>query len=151
MPPSRTPNQPLEKQAPLLWVILHVGCFVVGLALAALTIPLPDGVALLARLGFSAVLVLGVSLVSLAAWRQSVVLRALRTVTGTPWRWVVLLAAVCAGVLVWIWLTGTQSADASTLSAMGTTFLAAALLWLALSVALHNLVKIFASTSPKAP
>lgn len=145
MPPGKTPNQPLEKQAPLLWVIIHLGSFVLGLGLAGLTIPLQEGVALIARLGFTAILVLGVALEVIAGWRQTVVLRALGRVTPSPWRWIVALAAVCSGTLVWLWVTGAQSAEADTLAKLGTTLIAALLLGLAIAVGTHALVKALAA------
>ncbi|GAB3815249.1 hypothetical protein GCM10028820_12370 [Tessaracoccus terricola] len=146
MPPGQTPNQPLAKQAPLLWVIIHVGSLLLGLGLAGLTIPLQEGLALIARLGFSAILVLGVALEVIAAWRQTVVLRALGGVAPSPWRWVVVTAAVGAGILAWVWLTGTQSHDADVPATLGTTALGALLLALAIAVGLHFLVNALGAT-----
>ena len=145
------PRWTSEKQVPFLWIILYLGCLGLGLALAGLTMPVPGDVVLLVRVGFGTVLVLCLVLVAIASWRQTKALRKLRRVPPSPWRWIALLAAVVAAVLVWTWATGVQAEASEKLARLGTTMLTAVLLGLAISVGTHALVKILAAGTPDAP
>ncbi|MDU7361763.1 MAG: hypothetical protein E7L00_11235 [Propionibacteriaceae bacterium] len=145
------PRWTSEKQVPFLWIILYLGSLGLGLALAGLTMPVPGGVVLLVRVGFGTVLVLCLVLVAIASWRQTKALRELRRVSPSPWRWIALLAAVVAAVLVWTWATGVQAEASEKLARLGTTMLTAVLLGLAISVGTHALVKILAAGTADAP
>lgn len=145
------PRWTSEKQVPFLWIILHLGCLVMGLALAVLTMPGPGDVVLVVRVGFGAVLVLCLVLVAIASWWQTKMLRELRRVSPSPWRWIALLAAVVAAVLVWTWATGVQAEASEKLVSLGTLMLTAVLLVPAISVGTHALVKILAAGTPDAP
>ena len=140
-----------EKQVPFLWIILYQGCMGLGLALAVLTMPGPGDVVLVVRVGFGTLLVLFLVLVAIASWRQTKVLRELRRVSPSPWRWIALLAAVVAAVLVLTWATGVQAEASEKLVSLGITMLTAVLLGPAISVGTHALVKILAAVTPDAP
>lgn len=145
------PRWTSEKQVPFVWIILYLGCLVLGLVLAVLTMPVPGDLVLLVRVGFGTLLVLCLVLVAIASWWQTKLLRELRRVSPSPWRWIALLAAVVAAVLVWIWATGVQAGAPDVLVSMGTTMLTAVLLVPAISVGTHALVKILAARTPDAP
>lgn len=145
------PRWTYEKQVPFLWIILHLGCLLMGLALAALTMPGPGEVVLAGRIAFGTVLVLCLVLVAIASWWQTKMLRELRRVSPSPWRWIALLAAVVAAVLVWTWATGVQAEASEKLVSLGTLMLTAVLLVPAISVGTHALVKILAARTPDAP
>lgn len=146
-----TPRWTSEKQVPYLWTILYLGCLGLGVALAALTMRGPGDVVLVVRVGFGALLVLFLVLVATASWRQTKMLRELRRVSPSPWRWIALLAAVVAAVLVWTWATGVQAEASEKLVSLGTLMLTAVLLVPAISVGTHALVKILAARTPDAP
>lgn len=145
------PRWTSEKQVPFVWIILYLGCLVLGLVLAVLTMPVPGDLVLLVRVGFGTLLVLCLVLVAIASWWQTKLLRELRRVSPSPWRWIALLAAVVAAVLVWIWATGVQAGAPDVFVSMGTTMLTAVLLVPAISVGTHALVKILAARTPDAP
>lgn len=145
------PRWTYEKQVPFLWIILYLGCLLMGLVLAALTIPWPGDRVLAVRIGFGTVLVLCLVLVAIASWWQTKVLRELRRVSPSPWRWIALLAAVVAAVLVLTWATGVQAEASEKLVSLGITMLTAVLLGPAISVGTHALVKILAAVTPDAP
>ena len=145
------PRWTSEQLVLFLWIILHLGCLVMGLTLAALTMPGPGEVVLAVRIVFGTGLVLCLVLVAIASWWQTKLLRELRRVSPSPWRWIALLAAVVAAVLVWIWATGVQAGAPDVLVSMGTTMLTAVLLVPAISVGTHALVKILAARTPDAP
>ena len=145
------PRWTSEKQVPFVWIILYLGCLVLGLVLAVLTMPVPGDLVLLVRVGFGTLLVLCLVLVAIASWWQTKLLRELRRVSPSPWRWIALLAAVVAAVLVWTWATGVQAEASEKLVSLGTLMLTAVLLVPAISVGTHALVKILAARTPDAP
>lgn len=145
------PRWTSEQLVLFLWIILHLGCLVMGLTLAALTMPGPGEVVLAVRIVFGTGLVLCLVLVAIASWWQTKLLRELRRVSPSPWRWIALLAAVVAAVLVWTWATGVQAEAPEMLVSLGTTMLTAVLLSLTISVGAHALVKILAAGTPDAP
>lgn len=122
-----------------------------GLTLAALTMPGPGEVVLAVRIAFGMLLVLCLVLVAIASWWQTKLLRELRRVSPSPWRWIALLAAVVAAVLVLTWATGVQAEASEKLVSLGITMLTAVLLGPAISVGTHALVKILAAVTPDAP
>ena len=145
------PRWTSEQQVPFLWIILHLGCLLMGLTLAALTMPGPGEVVLAVRIAFGTLLVLCLVLVAIASWWQTKLLRELRRVSPSPWRWIALLAAFVAAVLVWTWATGVQAGAPEKLVSLGTMMLTAVLLVPAISVGTHALVKILAAVTPDAP
>ena len=145
------PRWTSEQLVLFLWIILHLGCLVMGLTLAALTMPGPGEVVLAVRIVFGTGLVLCLVLVAIASWWQTKLLRELRRVSPSPWRWIALLAAVVAAVLVWIWATGVQAGAPDVLVSLGTTMLTAVLLGPTILVGTHTLVKILAAGTPDAP
>ena len=145
------PRWTSEKQVPFVWIILYLGCLVLGLVLAVLTMPVPGDLVLLVRVGFGTLLVLCLVLVAIASWWQTKLLRELRRVSPSPWRWIALLAAVVAAVLVWIWATGVQAGAPDVLVSLGPTMLTAVLLGPTILVGTHTLVKILAAGTPDAP
>ena len=140
-----------EKLVPFLWIILYLGCLGMGVALAALTMPGPGDGVLAVRVVSGTFLVLFLVPVAIASWWQTKMLRELRRVSPSPWRWIALLAAVVAAVLVWTWATGVQAEAPEKLVSLGTMMLTAVLLGPAISVGAHALVKILAARTPDAP
>lgn len=145
------PRWTSEQQVPLLWIILYLCCLLLGVALAALTMPGSGEVVLAVRIVFGTLLVLCLVPVAIASWLQTKLLRELRRVSPSPWRWIALLAAVVATVLVWIWAMGVQAEAPEMLVSLGITMLTAVLLSLTISVGVHALVKILAAVTPDAP
>lgn len=145
------PRWTSEQQVPFLWIILYLGCLGLGVALAALTMRGPGDVVLVVRVVFGTLLVLFLVLVAIASWWQTKLLRELRRVLPSPWRWIALLAAVVAAVVVWTWATGVQAEASEKLVSLGIMMLTAVLLGPAISVGTHALVKILAAGTPDAP
>lgn len=141
MPPDETRRDPPPNHAPLLWVILYLGCLVFGIVLAALVMPFQESIAALVRVVFGIMLVLTVVLISLSAQRLIKVI----TVPRAAWRWVVLLAAVMAGVAVGVWSAAAQSPDGSVVEGLGTAFLSALGFAAATALGTHAIVMILAS------
>ena len=103
------------------------------------------------RLIMTLLLVLCLVLLAIASWWQTKLLRELRRVSPSPWRWIALLAAVVAVVLVLTWATGVQAEASEMLVSLGIWMLTAVLLVPAISVGTHALVKILAARTPDAP
>ena len=142
------PRWTSEQLVPLLWIILYLGCLLMGLVLAALTMPWPGDRVLAVWVAFGTMLVLCLVLLAIASWWQT---KLLREVSPSPWRWIALLAAVVAVVLVLTWATGVQAGASEMLVSLGTMMLTAVLLVPAISVGTHALVKILAARTPDAP
>ncbi|MEO7587813.1 MAG: hypothetical protein ABIS84_07265 [Arachnia sp.] len=141
MPHDETRVDPLTKQVPLLWILLYVTCLMFGIVLAALMMPLQEGVVIVARIGFSIMMVLVLVILGLSTWRLTTAL----TVPRAAWRWVVVLVAVAAVVGVGVWSAAAHTPDESVLSKLGTAFLGALGFTLASAVGMQSLVKILAS------
>lgn len=145
------PRWTSEQLVPFLWIILYLGCLLMGLVLAALTMPWPGDRVLAVWVAFGTMLVLCLVLLAIASWWQTKLLRELRRVSPSPWRWIALLAAVVAVVLVLTWATGVQAEASEMLVSLGIWMLTAVLLVPAISVGTHALVKILAAVTPDAP